>query len=689
MTDGEKIVESTTTAETESFLQNIKRKSKREEKFDYRIKKEPRKKEIRVTFIGQPNVGKSSLLNALVGTKIEVSNYPGTSVEITEAEKTIRFFVEENQEIEKIKFFLQDTPGIYSLSDQSPEETITKKTILSEKSDITVLIVDSTSLERGLYFALQILEMEQRVIIGLNFVEDARKKGLIINSDKLSKLLGVEVVPFNPISKNIGELITTIVEEASEERKNDTYKVKYDDHIEDLITLILGMKEKEHINRFQAIRILEEDDDTLQLKEEQQKILERRLQAIKNEHPNVKEEISKTRYGTAAYIAEQVTRLTKIDQKQTNDRSWLDKILLNRFWGPIATLLFFIGLFVILIYIGGFIEEGFGLLGDLIIDAIPQGKWTIGNFSFLDLIREGLAGAFSGIAIALPYVLLFYILLGLMEDIGLLSRFVLNIARFLKVFGLPSKAFIAMILNIGCTVPAITATKIIKQRSDRIKTAFTFAFIPCSSRMAIIMGVVGFYGGILVALAVLATMLLALMLWALIVKIFWKAQPEPLLIELPPYRKPILKNIFGKSWLRMSEFVKLVIPLLIAGGMVFSLIEQFGITTLLISPFDPVTRTLFDLPGETIIPIVFGFIQKDLVGSMLLSALGKTNGMLPLTSLQLYTFGLVTCIGLPCIIALGMMFKEFKIKEIAILYLPPVIYGIIIASVIWRIVILF
>jgi ferrous iron transport protein B len=656
---------------------------------DFRIDKAIKRDKIRLIFLGQPNVGKSSLLNALVGTKIMVSNYPGTSVEIMESEKKMNLYIKNKGKLQQVEYTFKDTPGIYSISDRSAEERITKKSILENSYDVIIMILDATALERSLYFALQVQEAGQKIVLGLNFNEEAKKKGIVINTKKLSKIIGIPVVKFNPITKHIEDLIITATKQA-EKPSEDYFKVKYDDHIEQLINFISNSLESNLSDRFVSLRILEEDPDFIDfLPDDKKHLLNEMKREIKENHQNVKEEISKTRYGTAAFISEQVTRIVKIGDKDVEEKSKMDRILLNRFWGPIFTLLIFVGIFYVLLVLGGYIEEIFITGGDFILGLIPEGGWIIQGFSFLDLIREGLAGVFAGVAIALPYVLLFYLILGFMEDIGLLPRLVVNIQKLFDYLGLPSKGFISLILGIGCTVPAFTSTRILNRKIDRIKIALLFAFIPCSSRIGIIMGIVGLYGGFLLALLVFGTILIVMLIWAILMKLILKVRPEPMLIELPPYRRPLVSNVFSKSWLRMKGFVKLVIPLLIIGGIVYSIFDQLGVTTLLIKPFEPLIKFLFDLPGETIIPLLFGFVQKDLTGAMLFSVLGTEGGSLPLTLIQLYTFGVAACIGIPCIIALGTLFKEYGFKDSILIFLSVLLYGILVASISWRILILF
>jgi ferrous iron transport protein B len=274
---------------------------------------------------------------------------------------------------------------------------------------------------------------------------------------------------------------------------------------------------------------------------------------------------------------------------------------------------------------------------------------------------QGLTGLAAGVSIAFPYVFLFYLLLGVLEDTGVLSRFIVNMGNSLKKVGLPGKSFIPLALGLGCTAPAVRATRVLSSKREQFYAASLFSFMPCSSRIAIIMGVVGYYGGTKLAFCVLATIFIAGLIWAFGMKRLLPLKIEPLLLELPPYRKPLIKNVFDKSWIRMKDFIYIVMPLLVVGGMVYEILNIWGITTIIVKPLSPITN-LLGLPAVVNIPLVFGFLQKDLTGAMLVSVLG-TQVSLALTPLQIYTFGVVSCIGIPCIIAWGMLIREFGFKK--------------------------
>jgi ferrous iron transport protein B len=622
-------------------------------------------RELKILLIGQPNVGKSSLLNALVGSRVIVSNYPGTTVEITQAEKIFGGT--------KINFV--DTPGIYSISDRSEEEKVTEKALFKEKADGVIVIADAVSLERSLYIVLQILEAQVPTVLALNFVEEAGKKGTEIDCEKLEKILQIPVVSINPlIKKGIGKLIGSVLKIKKLPKR--TFAIEYDDDIEKAINKVSSNIKNTLPRRFIALRVLEKDEDFYEYLKNKKVI--RKIKEDLKDHPKVAEDISITRYGTASFIAGKVTEIIPLEKEERLEKK-IDQIFLHRIWGPLTTGLSLFLLFGILLKLGNWTQ---GLLTGWAENLLSSFGETYSFFSII--LVQGLTGIVAGISIALPYVFLFYLLLGLLEDIGLLSRFVVNTERFLKKLGLPGKSFIPLVLGLGCTVPATKATRVLASSKEQFLTASLFAFVPCSSRIAIIMGIVGFYGGAKLAFSVFITLLITGLIWAFGIKKIFSLKSEPLFLELPPYRKPLIRNVFAKSWVRMKDFVYIVVPLLAVGGIIYGVLNATGITVNIIKPLSPITIWLV-LPSITIIPLVFGFLQKDLTGAMLVSVLGS-DILSVLSPLQLYTFGLASTIGIPCIIALGMLYKEFGLKKSLILTVSSIIYGLLVAGLIGRII---
>ena len=624
-------------------------------------------KNLKILLIGQPNVGKSSLLNALVGPRVTVSNYPGTTVEITRAKKSF----------EKIRIEFVDTPGIYSISDRSEEEKVTERALFEEEADGVIVIADAASLERSLYMALQILEAQIPTVLALNFVEDAEKKGIRIDYERLKAFLHIPVVPINPLTKKgIGRLVDSVAKIRKISKRRFT--LEYDDHIESAIDKISSqMKETSIPSRFIAIRILEGDEDFYEFLRDERIVAE--VRESLEEHPKVAEDIAITRYGTASFIAAKVTGIILLEKEKELQED-VDRVLLHKIWGPLTTGLFLLAIFGILLYLGNLIQGFLTSLTENLLSSLATAEHSL----FTVVLVNGLTGIVLGVSIALPYVFLFYLLLGLLEDIGILSRFTVNAEWFLRRIGLPGKSFIPLALGLGCTAPATRATRVLSSEKEQFHTASLFAFVPCSSRIAIIMGIVGFYGGIKLALSVFATSFVAGLIWAFGIKQVIEIKSEPLLLELPPYRRPLIKNVFAKSWIRMKGFVYIVIPLLALGGIAYGILDMSGLTHIVVEPLSPIT-TWLGLPTVTIIPIIFGFLQKDLTGAMLLSVLGSETASV-LAPMQIYTFGVATTIGIPCMIALGMLIKEFGFKRAIALTITSIVYGLLFAGLAWRII---
>jgi len=624
-------------------------------------------KDIKILLIGQPNVGKSSLLNALVGPKVTVSNYPGTTVEITKAKKSFN----------KIGIEFVDTPGIYSISDRSEEEKVTERALFEEEADGVIVIADATSLERSLYMTLQILEAQIPTVLALNFVEDAEKKGIRIDCERLKGILQVAVIPINPLTKKgIDTLVDTVAKIKRIPKR--IFTIEYDDHIESAIHKISSQTEKTSMpKKFISLRALEGDEDFYKYLMND-KIIREAKESLK-EHPKVAEDIAITRYGTASFITEKVTRMIPLE-KEKKSQEEIDRVLLHKISGPLATGLSLLAIFGILLYLGNLTQGVFTSLTESLLSSLAPAKHSIITM----VLVNGLTGLALGVSIALPYVFLFYLFLGLLEDTGLLSRFTVNAEWLLKKMGLPGKSFIPLALGLGCTAPATRATRVLASENEQFHTASLFAFVPCSSRIAIIMGIVGFYGGMTLALSVFVTSFAAGLIWVFGIKKVIEIRSEPLLLELPPYRKPLIKNVFAKSWIRMRDFVYIVIPLLVLGGIVYGILDMSGIIHVVVEPLLPVTIWL-GLPTVIIIPIIFGFLQKDLTGAMLLSVLGSEIS-LALNALQIYTFGVATTIGIPCMIALGMLIREFGFKRALVLTITSIVYGLLFAGLAWRII---
>jgi len=626
-----------------------------------------------IVLVGQPNSGKSTLFNALTGYRAVTSNYPGTTVEAMEARTSL----------DGEKVHLVDTPGIYSLSDATIEERVTKKILLETKPDVIIDLLDATSLEKGLYFTLQLLEASLPVVNALNFVEEARKRGIEVAADQLAALLGIPVFAINPIRKTG---IDQLVHEALTAATWHGFTVTYDDHIEQAIEMVEGSLADDlpFSKRFFALRILEGDEDLTSYLQDQH-VLEQVATKIP-EHPNLRHDIAINRHGVAAYIARLATAFTKREER-LGWRERLDQILLNPRWGMVVTISFLVTMFAGLLFLGGLVQDFLSSFTEGFIFPWIQ-HVSMGMPGYMGMVLESaVVGTSAGVAIAIPYVFLFYLFLGLLEDLGVLPRFILILDRMFRHLNLSGQAMIPMLLGMGCTVPATTATRILESRADRMKVIALLTVIPCSSRTAIILGVVGHFAGILPALGIY---MIALLLMIGIGLLFKRSSfsPSPLLLELPPYRLPVLRGVILKSWLRMREFVYVVIPLLIIGGASYGLLKWFGLEGVLFDPLRFITVGWLHLPKEAITPLVYGFLQKDLVLAMLSSVFGTTNLSSVMTPIQLFTFGMASTFQVPCVVAFGMIAKELSWRWAIMLTIMALATGLVLSGLVLRIILL-
>ncbi len=620
--------------------------------------------------IGQPNVGKSTLLNALTGAKVIISNYPGTTVDVSEGTAVIGG---------KRCLFI-DTPGAYSLSPSSEEEKVTDRIILEGDYDIVVQVIDATSLERSLIMTLQLVELGVPLILALNFWEEAEKRGIFVDVSLLEKILGIPVVKINPVKRDIEKLKKRL-----KDARKSFYKFTYDDHIEMAISKVLNVIDYggNLLRRGVAVKLLEGDPVAFELFGFSE--LEKIKESFREKHPDIERDIMITRAGYASLLAKNVERMSRLYTKLC----WLDKLIINNIAGGIIfTFIVFAGIFASLLYIGGWFQDFLNYYFGILLNSIEP--WLQSQSYFVNLLLENsLIGLAAGISVAVPYIGIFYLLLALLEDSGVLSRFIVVLDTLMEKLGLPGKAVIPIMLGFGCTVPAIRATRILPNFRDRLKVAILYMTIPCSSRSGIIFGIVGHYAGAAYAIGIYLTAFFIFIITAKIFNVVIPQEEHYLIEDLPPYRKPLLKNMIMKAWIRMKDFVYIVIPLLIVGGMAYGIVAYYNLVKPIVEPFRFLTVGWLHLPEETIIPLLYGFLQKDLVPAMLANALGTANFSDIMTKTQLFTFGLASTFQVPCIIAFGMLIKDFGIKRALLIEILTFFYGMLWAGLIMRLILLF
>ncbi|MEM3193747.1 MAG: ferrous iron transport protein B, partial [Candidatus Bathyarchaeia archaeon] len=567
---------------------------------------------------GNANVGKSVIFNQLTGLHQHIGNWPGKTVE--KAEGTLHF---RGYTIDVI-----DLPGIYSLSTFSLEELISREYIAAEKPDLVINVVDASALERNLFFTLQLIELEAPLIMALNQIDMAEKKGIKIDHKKLEEVLGIPVVPTIAVrGKGIYELLNKAIEtiEKGVPRANVIkYGVEIEERIEKLIEELKGAQLKYPV-RWVAIKLLEGDE---QVEREIRKISPRALKLaeklaseIERIHghpcPTV---ITSERYEAAGRIAREVQRVLPGIKPLISER--IHDLTTHKILGYPIMVLVVLGALQAIFTFGGFTSE---ILGTLLYSYKPLFESILGLGPLKVIVWGGLMeGLIANITIALPYLIPFYLILYILEDSGYLARAAFLMDTIMHKIGLHGKAFIPIMLGYGCNVPACLGCRIMETERERLLTGFVVTLIPCAARTAVILGLVGSFLGIQWALALYIINLAIVFILGRIAFKMLPGEPTALIMEMPDYKIPHAKTVLKQTWFRLWEFLKISFPLIIASSTIIKLIEMLGFLDSISKALSPITVWWLGLPEITGVILIFGVLRKELTLIMLASLLGTT-----------------------------------------------------------------
>jgi len=613
---------------------------------------------MKIALMGQPNSGKSTIFNHVAGYKAITSNFPGKTVEYT---------------LTKFKIFgqvieLVDLPGTYSLTSFDLAELEARKYLLNGDVDAVINVVDASLLSRSLELTLQLLELKLPMVICLNMIDEAERKGIRINVEKLSKVFGVPVVPAVAIKgKGIKWLFSTAYKVGEKKKIGKT--INFSKDVEDVITQLSIQIKKKQIDqkfnvpeRFLAIKYLENDHYFMENFKSRDKKIFKEINyfqnLLKEVHGRLSDVvISSERHHLSMNIYESVVSLTK---PHISLIDYLDNILMHPLLGYISLGLIFYLFFNLIFGVGKIVEEP---LLDYFYKLIPLLGKSIDSgtllFSIINGIIQGLAG---GVAIVLPYLFPFLFGLAILEDLGYLPRIAFLLDAFLHKIGLHGKAIIPFILGYGCTVPAIMATRILESERDRFIASVLATMIPCAARMTIIFALVAFYISPQAALAIYILNIIVIIVSG---KILSRLLPEitpGMILEIPAYHIPSIKVALAKTWLRMKEFIFIAWPLLIAGSTILSLLQYYKADMLINNLFSPLT-SLLGLPLVVGTTLIFGILRKELSMLMLIQAIGTSNIATVMSATQIMTFTIFVIFYVPCAATIAVLWKEIGSKR--------------------------
>ena len=611
-----------------------------------------------VIFIGQPNGGKSTLFNSIAGPKAETSNFPGTSIKHTHSRVNI-----EGRLVDVV-----DLPGTYSLCTTDPAEQIVLTHLFSEKPDLIVNVVDASTLSRGLELTLELVELGAPMVIALNMVDVAERKGIELDAAKAERLLGVPVVPtIAAHGRGVRELLDRAFEVL--DSGQSIRPLRFSEDVEGLVAEVEGLLPPGFPivsnSRFTAVKLIETaghacGDFLGEVEPELRATVDRVRKAIEDRRgAPAYEVISAERHHQAMKLAEETSRVLH-GRRMTWDKK-VDAVLMHPFFGYVILAAVFLAFFVIIFKVGSPLESlllgPFGKLKDAL--AVRLGDGLI--FHLAEGLIQGVGG---GVAIVLPYFLPLLFLMSALEDLGYLARAGFLLDAFMHRIGLHGKSISPFILGFGCNVPAIVATRILESRRDRILTSLLIPFIPCSARTTIILALVAFYLGPLWAMGFYAANILVVAVVGWAVSRFMKEPSPGLILEIPSLKAPRLGSIVRKVWLQVHSFIRFAWPLLIGGSLVLSLLSFFRADRWINDILGPLVVKGLGLPHELGVTLVFGFLRKELSLIMMLQALGVDyhSLMTVISREQIIVFTVFISFFIPCLSTFVILWREIGKK---------------------------
>lgn len=601
----------------------------------------------KIVLAGNPNVGKSVFFNALTGLYVDVSNFPGTTVDIS---------------VGKYKdAVVMDTPGVYGVSSFNDEERVARDVILF--ADVILNVVDAVHLERDLFLTQQIIDMGIPVVIALNMMDEVKRNGLEIDIDKLSKALGVEVIPTTAIKK-----------EGLETIKDALGRAKIGHRIHEIKELIHQVVDKVDVEA-EALLVVEEDENVLNRHD------------LENEYGK-REYIYKLRRNQIDKVVDDVVVETN---QGASFKTKLGRWMLRPLTGiPILFAALYItyqliGVFVAQTVVGVTEEVIMGqyyydfimsIMNKIVNEGSFIGQLFIGEFGILTMAPIYLFG------LLLPLVAGFYFILSFMEDSGYLPRIAALVDRLLTGIGLNGRAIIPMILGFGCVTMATISTRLLGSKRERfIATMLLGLAIPCSAQLGVIIGLIAPLGGKITLLYSMTILIVFVLTGTLLNKIM-PGESTDLLIDLPPLRMPIFMNVIRKTYIKSKMFILEAGPLFVLGAVIVTILQYTGALDAISNTVAPITVGFLKLPQETAQTFIMGIIRRDF-GAAGLNTLAEQGLLNPL---QVVISLVAITLFVPCIAAIMVIFKERSWQESALIWIGSFVIAFLTAGILAQIV---
>lgn len=640
-----------------------------------------------IALAGNPNSGKTTLFNELTGSKQHVGNWPGVTVDKKEG------IYKKNKDIT-----ILDLPGTYSLSPYSAEEIVARDYIVKEKPHAVINIVDGTSIERNLYLTLQIIETRIPTVIALNMMDEVEAKGDVINHEKLSKLLGIKVVPIVArTGKGLKELMDAVIDTATKNRKPAELDI-YDDNLDAAIVKIEEfLSDKDSDERvWKAIKLLEGDEIVAnslseQVKNQVDQVIK---EAEKHADGDTEAKIADLRYQYITKLVKDTVKKKHVGHVETRSDK-LDKVLTNRILAIPMFAIIMYGMFAITFGEG---PLGIGVWLQTIVVDFWDGPLTGTIEEFIinaggaewarSLVVDGILAGIGGVASFLPQILILFLLMSFLEDSGYMARVAFVMDRLFRKFGLSGKSFIPLLMGFGCSVPALMASRTLENEKDRRLTMMITPFMSCGAKLPIylmfaatlfpnnsqtlIVYSIYFLG---LAVAILSGIILS--------KTLFKGVESNFIMELPQYRVPTLKSVFIHAWDKVKGFAIKAGTIIFVSTVFIWLLSNFNFSGMVdmeesfLAYFGNAVKFIFMPLGfgnwKAAVGTITGFIAKENIVATFGILFGASDGIIEaaaegsaalpgvadtFTKVSAYSYMAFNLLCMPCFAAVGAIKRE-------------------------------
>ncbi len=623
--------------------------------------------QLSVALAGNPNVGKSSIFNHLTGMGVATANYPGKTVEVQLAETRLG-----DQVIGVI-----DLPGTYALGGISEDQWVARQALLDGCPDTVILVLDATNLARNLYLGLQILDMGMPMVVALNVVDQAEAHGIRVDTERLAEILGSPVIPTVATrGTGLDSLMAQAVHLATHPAPLKPH-LRYSEDVEAAIAkLERGLADRRDRPRglpprAVAILLLEGDPEfgawlaaaqgaaeLTRLRDE----LVATLRDLRGEDPAYL--LSRERHGLAGLIAAEVER-REVRRPLLADRLW--RLTTAPLTGLPLLGLVLAGMFTFLFVVGNWLSDGFSALWSAY--ASPAIQWPVhavlgGGIAARTLLWGVDDGINAALAVGIPYVLTFYLLLGLLEDSGYLNAATFLTDRVMHKMGLHGRAMIPLVAGAGCNVPAILGTRVLGSMRERVIANTLVVLTPCSARTAVILGAVALTAGWKAALGIYAVTAALAFATGVGLHRFLPGEGTGLVMEMFPFRRPGALAILKKTWFRFHDFVVVATPIVLGGSLVLGGLYETGLLWALAAPLRPLMEGWLGIPAVAGLTLIVAVLRKELALQLLVTLAMVQYGPQAKNLLtfmrpdQIVVYALVNTIYFPCVATLAVLARE-------------------------------